>query len=59
MGTHIVDRVVRECFDSLDAPPERVTNLFVPMPYNERLEHEVLPSKERTVAAVKRVLYRQ
>jgi len=56
-GCHIVDRVVKECFDSLDAPPERVTNLFVPMPYNERLEHDVLPSSERTIAAIRAVLY--
>ncbi len=58
IGTHIVDRVVHECFDDLDAPPERVTNLFVPMPYNERLEHEVLPTVERARAAIDRVLYR-
>jgi pyruvate dehydrogenase E1 component beta subunit len=57
-GCHIVDRVVKECFDDLDAPPERVTNLFVPMPYNEKLEHEVLPSKEKTIAAIEAVLYR-
>lgn len=59
VGTHIVDRVVQECFDDLDAPPERVTNHFVPMHYNERLEHETLPNKERALAAVNRVLYRR
>lgn len=58
-GCHIVDRVVKECFDDLDAPPERVTNLFVPMPYNERLEHEVMPTKERTIAAIETVLYKK
>jgi pyruvate dehydrogenase E1 component beta subunit len=57
IGTHIVDRVVKECFDELDAPPERVTNHFVPMPYNERLEHETLPNAEKLQAAIKRVLY--
>lgn len=57
-GCHIVDRVVKECFDDLDAPPERVTNFFVPMPYNEALEHETLPSVERTIAAIKQVLYK-
>ncbi len=57
-GCHIVDRVVKECFDYLDAPPERVTNLFVPMPYNERQEEEVLPSVAKTVAAIKQVLYK-
>lgn len=58
VGQHIVDRVVRECFDDLDAPPERVHNHFVPMPYNETLEHEVLPTKERAREAINRVLYR-
>jgi pyruvate dehydrogenase E1 component beta subunit len=59
VGTQIVDRVVFECFDYLDAPPERVTNLFVPMPYNERLEHEVMPTKERARAAVDRLMNRK
>lgn len=58
IGTDIVDRVVRECFDELDAPPQRVHNLFVPMPYNETLEHEVLPTKERFREAIDKVLYR-
>lgn len=57
-GQHICDRVVTECFDDLDAPPARVTNHFVPMPYNEALEHEVLPTKERAVDAIKKVLYK-
>ena len=58
VGTDIVDRVVRNCFDELDAPPERVHNLFVPMPYNESLENEVMPTKERARAAINKVLYR-
>ena len=57
-GCYIVDRVVKECFDDLDAPPERVTNHFVPMSYNEAQEHETLPTAERTMAAIKRVMYR-
>lgn len=57
-GSWIVDRVVSECFDDLDAPPQRVHNHFVPMPYNETLEHEVMPTKERAVEAIKKVLYR-
>lgn len=57
-GCHIVDRVVKECFDYLDAPPERVTNHFVPMSYNEAQEHETLPTAERTISAIKKVLYK-
>lgn len=57
-GCHIVDRVVKECFDYLDAPPERVTNHFVPMSYNEAQEHATLPTAERTIEAIKKVLYK-
>lgn len=57
VGAQICDRVTRECFDALDAPPERVTSEFVPMPYAEHLEERMLPSVERVVAGVKRVMY--
>lgn len=55
-GCYITDRVTKECFDDLDAPPERVTNLFVPMPFNGALEAEVLPNEERIRAAIMSVL---
>lgn len=57
-GCYINDCVVKNLFDELDAPPERVHNHFVPMPYNETMEHEVLPTAERVVAAISKVLYR-
>ena len=57
LGAHISDRVTQECFDDLDAPPERVCNHFVPMPYNEALEHETLPNKDRVLKAIRKVLY--
>lgn len=57
VGAQICDRVTRECFDELDAPPERVTSEFVPMPYAEHLEERMLPSIDRVVAGVKRVMY--
>ncbi len=57
VGAQIADRIQKECFDELDAPVARVTNEFVPMPYNEAQEERVLPSVERIVAAVKEVLY--
>lgn len=59
VAAEIVTLVVREAFDWLDAPPERVTNLDVPMPYADNLERLVLPSPERVVAAVRRVLGRE
>ncbi len=57
IGCHIVDRVVKECFDDLDAPPERVFNHFVPMPYNKTLEAEVLPTEARVIQSIKNLLY--
>jgi pyruvate dehydrogenase E1 component beta subunit len=47
---------VEECFDDLDAPPERVTGAEVPMPYAQNLEAAALPQVDHVVAAVKRVL---
>ena len=44
-------------FDELDAPILRVSQEDVPMPYNENLEHAVLPNAEKLVAAVKKVCY--
>jgi pyruvate/2-oxoglutarate/acetoin dehydrogenase E1 component len=57
LGAEISDRIHHECFDSLDAPVERVTSLEVPMPYATNLEHAVLPSVERAYEAVRKVMY--
>lgn len=57
VGAQISDLVQRNCFDELDAPVLRVTNEFVPMPYNEAQEERVMPSVERIVRAVKDLLY--
>jgi len=57
VSSEIAARVQQECFDDLDAPVARVNSLFVPMPYAEGLEHEVLPHAEKVVRAVKDVLY--
>jgi pyruvate dehydrogenase E1 component beta subunit len=57
VGAQISDRIHKECFDDLDAPVERVTSEFVPMPYAEHLEHRVLPQVDRVVEAVRKVMY--
>jgi pyruvate dehydrogenase E1 component beta subunit len=57
VGAQISDRIQKNCFDDLDAPVERVSLDFVPMPYNEHLEELVSPSLEKIVAAVKQVTY--
>jgi len=59
VAAEIITRVTREAFDWLDAPPERVTNLDVPMPYAANLEALVLPSPDRIVDTVRRVLGRE
>ena len=56
VGAEIVALVTHEAFDALDAPPERVTNLDVPMPYARNIEELVLPSPARVIAAVRGVL---
>jgi pyruvate dehydrogenase E1 component beta subunit len=57
-GAEIAYRVQRDAFDYLDHPVERVTALDVPMPYAKNLEHDVVPSPERVIAAVNKVMYR-
>lgn len=57
VGAQITDDVQKHCFDDLDAPIERVTNEFVPMPYNEAQEERTMPQIDRIVEAVKRTLY--
>jgi pyruvate dehydrogenase E1 component beta subunit len=56
VAAELITLVAREAFDELDAPPERVTNLDVPMPYARNLEELVLPSPARVVETVRRVL---
>lgn len=56
-GAEIADRIQRACFDHLDAPVVRVTNLDVPMPYSPPLEEKVLPNRERILEALREVAY--
>jgi pyruvate dehydrogenase E1 component beta subunit len=58
VGAEIVARVVAEAFDYLDAPPLRVHQEDVPLPYAANLEVLSLPSVEKIVQAVKAVSYR-
>lgn len=57
MGAQIVDYVQRDCFDHLDAPVLRVHQVDVPMPYAKNLERAAKPDAQKTVAAVRQVLY--
>ena len=59
VAAEVIALVAHEAFDHLDAPPERVTSLDVPMPYASNLEALVLPTPERVVAAVRQLLGRE
>ena len=58
MGSGILYKLQKPCFDYLDAPIEYVHSDEVPVPYNHFLEEAMLPSVDRIVAAVKEVCYR-
>ena len=55
MGSEIAAFITERAFDDLDAPVERVTGANAPMPYARNLEKLKTPSKERILAAVRRV----
>jgi pyruvate dehydrogenase E1 component beta subunit len=57
VGAEICARVTEHAFDYLDAPPLRVHQEDVPMPYAANLEALTLPTVEKIVAAVKKVTY--
>jgi pyruvate dehydrogenase E1 component beta subunit len=57
VGAEICYRIQKNIFDELDAPILRVSQEDVPMPYNEHLEHAVLPNAEKLTASIKRVCY--
>jgi pyruvate dehydrogenase E1 component beta subunit len=58
VGAEIAAKVVEEAFDYLDAPPARVTQADVPLPYAANLEALSLPSVDRIVEAAKAVSYK-
>jgi pyruvate dehydrogenase E1 component beta subunit len=55
MGSEISAFVTENAFDDLDAPVERVTGANAPMPYARNLEQAKTPSKEKIMAAIRRV----
>ena len=55
-GAEIAAMVVDKAFDYLDAPVARLGAPHTPMPYNDRLELEVIPSQERIVEAIRALL---
>ena len=58
VGAEVIARVLEHAFDYLDAPPGRVHQEDVPMPYAANLEALSLPSVDKIVKAVKAVTYK-
>jgi len=58
VGAEVAARVVEHAFDYLDAPPARVCQEDVPLPYAANLELLSLPSVDKVVRAAKAVCYR-
>ena len=58
MGSGLLYKVQKPCFDHLDAPIEYVHSDEVPVPFNHYLEEAMMPSVDRIVAAVREVCYR-
>lgn len=51
--------IQKNAFDYLDAPVHRINSLDVPLPYAPTLIDAILPNVERTVSAVKQVMYQK
>jgi pyruvate dehydrogenase E1 component beta subunit len=58
ISSEITYHVQKYAFDYLDAPIHRVNSLDAPLPYAPTLIQEILPNVEKTVKAVKAVMYR-
>jgi pyruvate dehydrogenase E1 component beta subunit len=58
VGAEIAAVVMNEAFDYLDAPPARVHQADVPLPYAANLEALSLPGTEDVVKAAKTVCYK-
>lgn len=57
IGAEVAAVVTNDAFDYLDAPPARVHQEEVPLPYAANLEAMSLPSVEKVISAVKEVCY--
>jgi pyruvate dehydrogenase E1 component beta subunit len=56
VGAEVVARVIEHAFDYLDAPPLRVHQEDVPLPYAANLEVLSLPGVDKIIKAVKQVM---
>ncbi|GAB2478053.1 pyruvate dehydrogenase subunit beta [Hymenobacter qilianensis] len=59
ISSELTYTIQRRAFDYLDAPVVRITCMDVPLPYAPTLIEASLPNVERTVKAVKEVMYQK
>ncbi|HQQ98336.1 MAG TPA: pyruvate dehydrogenase complex E1 component subunit beta [Cyclobacteriaceae bacterium] len=57
IATEITYHIQKHAFDYLDAPIQRVNSMDVPLPYASTLIQAILPNVEKTIKAVKTVMY--
>ena len=57
IASELTYHIQRYAFDYLDAPIRRVTNKDVPLPYAPTLIEYILPNIEKTIQAVKSIMY--
>jgi acetoin:2,6-dichlorophenolindophenol oxidoreductase subunit beta len=55
-GAEIAAMVAEKAFDYLDAPIVRVGAPFTPVPFSPALEQEFIPSEEKIIQAVKKMI---
>ena len=53
VGSEIAFQIQSKLFDYLDAPILKLSQANTPVPYNEKLEHEVLPNKDKILESLK------
>ena len=58
MGSGILYKIQKPCFDYLDAPIEYIHSDEIPVPFSHSLEDAMRPSVDRIVDTVKQVCYR-
>jgi pyruvate dehydrogenase E1 component beta subunit len=54
-GAEVVRRVIEECFEDLDAPPEVLGGADLPIPFSPTLEKACIPREETIVEAVRKL----
>lgn len=58
MGSGILQKLHKACFDDLDAPIEYLHSDEIPVPFNHYLEDAMMPSVDRIVATVRELCLR-